>query len=696
MSTPVLVLLVAILFTLSSLNTSFGSTVITKVSQSSDNCKLVTESERSKWIIEKIYKLDKICKCDSISKKRAIYSRPEILLCFEKCVSSTDGQPCNQDKLPLWETYNACCENCNGIMTVATISYDSVPDGIVFEPLPNVCSHVDYISPTPKPQQCEYITNSYSSSSPSISTINHECSCGNNFKISTTNYSESMVQCAKECISKKDGEICSMLKMPLNIFYDECCKSCGAEQWSMNTGQGSDSALYSRVCILPLLTTPAPTSLGPLAVTPTPTPTPFLTCNYKVKVKRSKFNSTKKMVYRCNCNRKITTKPSTAYTLYSDLQNFKCYRNCLRKTKSQKCNPNEFYPNFAEDCCSICDGTSFKQSLKSSNGKEYVLDVCTPISKALVLASPSPTPLSCNLQTSVSTDYLSLPIIYNTCECERESKYTSIIVEDSIAVCVRDCVAEKNGNTCDIAYTTKFFLEDCCSKCNGAIQLKPVTYVSPNTGPYDKAYACSNLSPALTSDSTQIRDSYELPGVLKSEKDLEEFLTISSRLMSAALNTEIEAGDYKSTVTAELFFDQDNESSGEEKSAGAEKMLPIRIGKDIDEVYSRVFDSRRNLTKYISSASRQQNNQATKKCTAGSKCGVKVSFQNIKPRPSQTQQNGKGYVTNGYNHWKKKGKKQNVMDQQSKYKLKYNAKTKRWELKTKFNDKALPPKQNLW
>lgn len=316
----------AVVFTaFSAIPPSFSSKLSTEVSQSPDNFKAITEVYKDQLVIEDIFTLYKKCDC-GLNSYRLVYStRLENAACLKECMASVnprDGQVCDSGKLPLWETFGNCYEQCNGKMSTPTVSYiGPYSEELAFSTYDRVFTPIHYISPTPKPQ-CEHNRVSYNTTTEIATTINRECLCGNNYKIISTKYTYYLVQCAEKCISANDGKDCNMLKMPLNSFYDGCCTSCGGELWTMNTAQDSVSVLDSRVCISPLLTTPTPTPLRSLAATRTPTPTPFLRCNYSTNIKRSEYNSTNKIIYRCRCGRNIATKPYTSYTIYSDTTNF--------------------------------------------------------------------------------------------------------------------------------------------------------------------------------------------------------------------------------------------------------------------------------------------------------------------------------------------------------------------------------------
>lgn len=303
-------------------------------------------------------------------------------------ISADDGQVCNPGNMPLWETFADYCAQCNGIMTTATVSFVKKSGKLRFYTIDRVCTNAARISPTPKPIQCKYRTYNFSYSDEIVTDIDHECSCGNDFESVYTTYSYSLEPCARKCISQMDGKTCSMLNMPSYSFYDNCCTSCGGEHWTMNVLNSSiEDTLFLQVCVEPLAATP----------TPTPTPRPLI-CNYNITSGKSAFKTTDYAEYECQCNQVLVDTWTSSWQ-FVDYEISTCYQNCHFKRQGLNCNPFEFSDNYADDCCSECDGTVHYQNVTSrSSGQKYLEYVCTPISK-VPLPSPVRNVKECKYRT---------------------------------------------------------------------------------------------------------------------------------------------------------------------------------------------------------------------------------------------------------------------------------------------------------
>lgn len=369
--------------------------------------------------------------------------------------------------------------------------------------------------------------------------------------------------------------------------------------------------------------------------------------------------------------------------MYSDPDIFNCYYNCLLERQDLQCNPFEFNDNFTEDCCSKCDGTDFPQELTyRSSGGESTVNICTPISKVMEVQSSDP--VICALETTVSTDYFSLPVVYSSCACGRKSSYSSLISEKSIARCIQDCLSVKDGSPCDRVYYRGYDLEDCCSKCDGRRELRKVPYFTPNSGWYETK-VCIDLSP--DPNAIPVRDSYSL----EFENEPKENLDISRHVIDAALTSELKAG-YNSTVETEFFFDESEEGNQDEEvnSDGTlieQDRIALRIQEEKLALHrNEIFVPKPE--KYIEKAS-QRATQQRKTCKPNTNCGILITFKKVRTQNGRSE---KEVVHNSESHWKKKGVEQDVFDEKKKYEPKYDKKSQLWKLKAKFNQKYLDPK----
>lgn len=660
----------------------FNATLLEKVAKSAEICKLATANYyKSGDRIEDVYDIDQYCTCDSSNTMRDIYARSEVVDCVWKLVSANDGQVCNPDKMTLWETYTQYCNQCNGKMSTATASSKDSSGKLSYYTVDRVCTHVGYISPTPTPKLCQYETYSNKWSDETVSTIVHQCDCGSNHKRIYTRYSYSLETCAKKCISKMDGSSCTMLKMPFHSYYDHCCTSCGGEHWDIDVSlPSSDRPEVARVCVVPLAATPSP-STTPRA----------LKCKYNTMIEKSNYLSTKEIQQRCHCDRYVDTRSSS--WMETDPEIFTCYHNCLLRREGLTCNPFQFSRNYAEDCCSKCDGTEVERKLINRySGGEFKRDVCVPISK--IMAIPSPSPLACWLETTASTDYFSLPIVYSTCECNRESDYRGMVTEKSIAKCVRDCVASKDGTSCDMEYSTWYNLQDCCSKCDGIEERRNVAYVAPNTGRYETT-VCTDLSPDLNYDP--VRDSYNIAF----DNDPMENLEISRHVVSAALASEL-SGGFNSTVTAEFYIDEDDEETIHEEVSEESKIVSrIQHASNVPEHVLRkssyhLGSTIPKPTQNIRTVSRS-GKQKRRACKANKSCTMKLSVKaQSKQSGKQTGKSEKDAVNKAATHWKQKGINEKVFDRKSQkeQKSKYDGATQQYQIKAKLDPKYVNSK--LW
>lgn len=266
--------------------------LLPKIAQSPDICHLNSRKYKTSWIQEDLYEIIQSCSCDTRTEWKRTYARPEIEDCLSKCIFANDGQTCDPDNMPLWETYGNCCNECSGKMSTATISSRDNSVKITFSTIDKVCTHTAFISPTPIPRTCTYSTNSYKSTYQSVSTVYHKCSCGNEYKSVYTYYDYTLETCAKNCIAETDGNECNKNKMPFHSYYDSCCTSCGGELWSKDIStQSTDSSYTSRVCIVPL------------AVSPTPSATPrALICKHRIYVEESLYLSAERVNFQCQCD----------------------------------------------------------------------------------------------------------------------------------------------------------------------------------------------------------------------------------------------------------------------------------------------------------------------------------------------------------------------------------------------------------
>lgn len=613
------------------------------------NCRYNIAIEESVYLTTEKIKYE--CLCDrhftdqfGYMQIYSLLSDPSTVDCYHKCLFKRQGVKCNPYEFYSYYAED-CCTKCSGTYFRQNLRHQisgEVTSKSVCRPISKVLA-----IPTPSPsgvaKPCEYKIRFLRLDSDNFSIIAHDCDCGNQRESEIKLYGHSLDTCAKNCISRLNGNSCSLLRMQPHSFYDGCCASCGGELWSRDVFLGASFGTVSntQVCLVPLTASPTP-SASPNA----------LICKYNSTIEESTYLSTKKIRYECQCNRYSGV--WSWFSMYADSAITNCYHNCLLKRQGMRCDPSKLNINTAKDCCTKCDGTQFEQKLiYRSNGREERKDICTPRWKARKALSSSQG--TCSLETTVSTDFMSLPLIYSTCDCETVSRYRAFGAEKSIALCLRNYVAENDGSLCDTTARRIFDLIDSCTKCGGRSEMRNLTYQFPNFGKFELP-VCKDLSPSP--NYRPVRDSYNLAF----ENDPEENLNISRHLIDATLSTELPEGT-SLFVTVELYFDDEEDDDTTNGNASAADMTVSRIGQDASETT-------------------RQTKQKRKSCKGKNNCGFIASVKPFKPKKGKTQ---KEALNKAINQLDKKGKNKNVLNQKKKPKPTFNKEKNVWQAKRTFS-----------
>lgn len=361
------------------------------------------------------------CTCGSDYTHRNFLMDKSRQECVKTCVKEYLGPTCSTSGISSnsYYAFRHCCPSCNGEVVTRYVNSKALYICVLPSPTPSP-------SPTCKPTVRD--VENYRS----FKTVQVSCSCrASTYYRHVKLYMDFQLRgCMHKCVSDHMGSTCSASNSAPKTkeAFKKCCSEC----------KGHENRYYYNTCFS----------------SPSPSPSPSPKCSpvvYHYTSQSRKFYDTK---VGCRCS--YTPK----YAEFLTEQTIrKCLDACFKPKLGSTCSSHEFADRitpFYQSCCSTCKGSSTTQNFKYA-----------------CIAAPSPTP-SPKCVASISDDrpYHSFERSKIVCSCPWGTKNTTVVTDDAIESCIRACIPNRLGGTCQLSNLFGTVInahERCCTTCNGVI-----------------------------------------------------------------------------------------------------------------------------------------------------------------------------------------------------------------------------------